>query len=148
MALGGIQQMAVSYAGDVSVLEAWGILKSDPAAVLIDVRTDAEWAYVGMPDLTELGKDVKRISWITFPAMAPNPNFISELSNTVADKNTTLLFLCRSGVRSIATSISATEAGYQNSHNVLCGFEGDKDDQAHRGYSAGWKAEGLPWTQS
>ena len=48
----------MSYAGDVTPAEAWEALSDDPAAVLVDVRTAAEWAYVGLPDLRSLDKDV------------------------------------------------------------------------------------------
>ena len=148
MTLGGIQPSANTYAGDVSIKEAWDLLTSDPKSVLIDIRTAAEWAYVGGPDLSALNKDALRISWQLFPDMSKNPDFLCELSAAVPDKETTLLFLCRSGVRSISSSISATAAGFANSFNVLNGFEGDKDDISHRGSLTGWKAESLPWKQS
>lgn len=139
--------MADEYAGDVTPGEAWEILKSEENAVLIDCRTTAEWSYVGNTDLGELGKEPANIAWKVFPAMEVNPAFDEEVAAAAPDKDTKLLFLCRSGVRSIAAAIAATNAGYNHAYNILEGFEGDKDDAGHRGAAGGWKARGLPWTQ-
>jgi rhodanese-related sulfurtransferase len=57
------------------------------------------------------------------------------------------VFLCRSGVRSVAAARAATAAGLGRSFNVLDGFEGGLDRAGHRG-RAGWRAERLPWRQS
>ena len=43
---------------DVPVEEAWARLSKDESAVLIDVRTRAEWTFVGLPDLSGIGKRV------------------------------------------------------------------------------------------
>ena len=76
-----------------------------------------------------------------------NPEFQTEITAACPDKEAKLLFLCRSGVRSIDAAISATEAGYKNAYNILEGFEGDQDDQGHRGRLGGWRFSGLPWKQ-
>ena len=136
-----------SYAGDISPKEAWDILEKDPKAVLVDVRTHAEWAYVGLPDVSSLGKDLKMISWVLFPKGDINTEFVDDLEDQVPDQDATVLFLCRSGVRSIAAAQAATQAGYAKSFNILTGFEGDKDDAQHRGTVGGWKVAGLPWVQ-
>lgn len=136
-----------SYAGDVSPKEAWDILEKDPKAVLVDVRTHAEWAYVGLPDVSTIGKDLHMISWILFPKGEVNTEFTDDLEDQVPDKDATVLFLCRSGVRSIAAAEAATAAGYGKAYNILTGFEGDKDGDQHRGTVGGWKVEGLPWVQ-
>ncbi len=136
-----------SYAGDISPKEAWDILEKDPKAVLVDVRTHAEWAYVGLPDVSTIGKDLHMISWILFPKGEVNTEFTDDLEDQVPDKDATVLFLCRSGVRSIAAAEAATAAGYGKAYNILTGFEGDKDGDQHRGTVGGWKVEGLPWVQ-
>jgi rhodanese-related sulfurtransferase len=139
---------APGYAGDVSVDEAWRLLAEDPSAVLVDVRTMAEWMYVGTPDLTSIAKTPLLIEWQTFPDRSLNPQFLAELSRSVADKDATVLFLCRSGARSASAAMMATDKGYARSYNVAEGFEGDPDRARHRGTTGGWKAKGLPWVQS
>lgn len=135
------------YAGDVTVLQAWTLLKENPEAILVDVRTNAEWAFVGTPDLSSLGKKVIPISWVLFPNMSPNEQFIDSLKPQQLTPSAPILFLCRSGVRSIAAAISATNAGYTQCYNVLGGFEGDLDQNRHRGKTGGWKNEQLAWVQ-
>ena len=140
------------YAGDVSIGEAWEILKKDPKAQLVDVRTTAEWTFVGLPDLTPVGRELLCVEWQAFPEMAVNPNFVAETSEKVkragAQIGTPLLFLCRSGGRSRTAAIAMTRAGFTNALNVAGGFEGDLDEIRHRGKRNGWKAEGLPWRQT
>ncbi|MBM10438.1 MAG: sulfurtransferase [Magnetovibrio sp.] len=136
-----------AYAGDLSPRDTWDMLQNQKAASLIDVRTDAECAYVGLPVLDDLGKDVKIISWTLFPGGNKNPYFVTELNSAAPDKDADLFFLCRSGVRSRFAAALATEIGYRNSYNILEGFEGDKDENGHRGSVNGWKVAGLPWKQ-
>ncbi|PWJ48130.1 Rhodanese-related sulfurtransferase [Quadrisphaera granulorum] len=133
-------------AGDFTPREAWNVLAADPRAVLVDVRTSAEWVFVGLPDLTPLGRRVVALEWTTFPDGANNPRFLAELED-VAPKDAQVMFLCRSGHRSVAAADAAARAGWMRSFNVLDGFEGDLDADGHRGVS-GWRAEGLPWRQS
>jgi rhodanese-related sulfurtransferase len=136
----------MSYAGDVTPAEAWEALSDDPAAVLVDVRTAAEWSYVGLPDLQSLAKDVVLVEWQTFPTGAVNEDFVAELSAAGVDEQAPVYFLCRSGVRSVAAAEAATAAGWSRSHNVSEGFEGPHDADQHRTVS-GWKVAGLPWVQ-
>ena len=142
-----IQSRKKNYAGDVTPVEAWKILKFEDHAVLIDCRTKAEWSYVGVTDLSEIDKEQLNISWKVFPEMEINPVFQKEISEACPNKDSKLLFLCRSGVRSIDAAISACEAGYNDAYNVLEGFEGEKDVNGHRGQLGGWKFHGLPWKQ-
>jgi rhodanese-related sulfurtransferase len=135
------------YAGDVTPDDAWRRLEEDPRAVLIDVRTDAEWAYVGSPDLSKLGKVIVRLSWQEFPGMEINPNFVDQLNAAGAEKDQTLFFICRSGARSKSAALAMTEAGFPRCHNVAEGFEGDRDSGGHRGMVNGWKQRRLPWLQ-
>jgi rhodanese-related sulfurtransferase len=136
-----------SYAGDVTPTEAWTILESDPAATLIDVRTDAEWNYVGIPDLARLGKQPVLIGWQLFPTMTPNDRFAEQVERLGAAKDAPLLFLCRSGARSKAAAQAMTRRGYAACFNIVNGFEGPHDAERHRGAVAGWKSDGLPWMQ-
>ena len=135
------------YAGDVTPSEAWEMLKSEPDTVLIDVRTDAEYNYVGRPDLSSLGKYVALVMWVRFPDNARNLDFVANVKAMGMTPNQKLLFLCRSGVRSRHTAAAMTDAGFANCFNVLEGFEGDKDADGHRGTIGGWKVAGLPWVQ-
>lgn len=136
------------YAGDINPIEAWQILKTDSKSVLLDVRTLAEWNFVGVTDLSSLKKDALKIEWKSFPNMEINPCFIDEVINACPDKSTRLLSLCRSGQRSIETSIELTKHGFQNCYNVLEGFEGRTDDGSHRNNLEGWKYLNLPWKQN
>jgi rhodanese-related sulfurtransferase len=139
------------YAGDKTAIEAFEMLKQDKSALLVDVRTRPEWAFVGAPDLSELGKDVLAVEWQEYPSMRVNPQFAGTLSELIAkaggDAKTPILFLCRSGARSRAAAIAMTAAGHMHCYNVAGGFEGGHDDRRRRGALEGWKAGGLPWTQ-
>ncbi|MSP81742.1 MAG: rhodanese-like domain-containing protein [Alphaproteobacteria bacterium] len=139
---------AEGYAGDVTVQEAWAILERQPAAVLVDVRTTAEWSFVGVPDLAPLGKQPSFLAWQVFPSMQVNPDFVAALEADGIDRDAPLLFLCRSGGRSKAAAIAMTERGFTSCFNLLDGFEGAADEKGHRGTRAGWMAAGLPWKQS
>ncbi len=138
------------YAGDVSSEEAWRVLSENPDAVLVDVRTRPEWSFVGLPDLGSLGKEPLLAEWQSFPAMAVNSSFAEEVGSALGDahKKAPVLFLCRSGARSRAAAIAMTKVGFSEAYNIAGGFEGDLDETRHRGRRNGWKASGLPWTQS
>lgn len=135
------------YAGDLSPSETFTLLSDEPTAALVDVRTAAEWAYVGLPDLTGLGKDVIRIEWVRYPDGARNTAFLDELAAAGVGPDDAVAFLCRSGVRSRAAAAEATSAGYSKAYNISDGFEGQLDGDGHRGLG-GWKTSGLPWRQS
>lgn len=143
---------SAGYAGDVSVETAWSMLSAEPAAVLIDVRSTAEWSFVGVPDLSSLGKETALVEWQSFPSMAQNPSFLSTVKSVLAQRvggvDAPVLFLCRSGARSRSAALALTAAGYTACYNVAGGFEGDLDRERHRGHVSGWKAAGLPWVQS
>lgn len=136
-----------TYAGDLSPHESWDLIKTDGKAVLIDVRTDAEFSYVGVVDLSTLDKKAVYASWKCFPSMDLNPTFSDDLVAKQFDKDQALLFLCRSGVRSKHAAIAMTELGYSRCYNIATGFEGDKDETNHRATHNGWKHAGLPWVQ-
>ncbi|HEY0107345.1 MAG TPA: rhodanese-like domain-containing protein [Rhizomicrobium sp.] len=136
------------YAGDISPDEAWALLQSEPQAALVDVRTRAEWSFVGVPDLTPLGREAALVEWQQFPSMQVNPDFVAQAAAAGPDKAVPLLFLCRSGARSRSAAIAMTQAGYARAYNVAGGFEGDLDEARHRGRKNGWKASGLAWKQT
>lgn len=136
---------------DVQVQDAWTRLKEDAGTVLVDVRTRAEWAYVGLPDLSSIGKQPVLIEWQTFPDSRVDPGFPERLTKILdeagIDRQSELFFICRSGARSKAAAQAMTAAGFAACRNVADGFEGPLDIDRHRGRTAGWKAAGLPWAQ-
>jgi rhodanese-related sulfurtransferase len=134
------------YAGDLSPSQAWKVLAQNDDAVLVDVRTHAEWVYVGVPDLSEIGKQAVLVQWQDYPDGAPNPSFVEQLRDAGVGPESTAVFICRSGGRSVAAARAATAAGLGPSYNVLDGFEGQTDADGHRG-AQGWRSEGLPWRQ-
>ncbi|HEX5278916.1 MAG TPA: rhodanese-like domain-containing protein [Micropepsaceae bacterium] len=152
---GGKRSEAVSsnagYAGDLSPRESWDRMSGDGAAQLVDVRTGAEWNFVGVPDLSGLGREALLCEWQHFPS-SPNPAFVQQvteaLKRTSYRPGAALFFLCRSGARSRAAAIAMTKAGYGPCFNVSDGFEGGLNEERHRGSDGGWKASGLPWGQS
>lgn len=130
--------MKLPYEGALTPAEAWAVLQLAPGARLVDVRTRAEWDWVGrIPGAIEL-------EWLTYPGHQKNPHFLTSLQHQ-ASTESILLFICRSGQRSHAAAALATEAGFRDSYNVLEGFEGDKDANGQRGKVGGWRHAGLPW---
>lgn len=143
--------MAADYGGDVTPDEAMAILKDDKSAVLVDVRTQPEWSFVGVPDLSALGNEPLFLEWQSYPSMALNPAFLPRLEAALEERGSArdapVLFLCRSGARSKAAAQALTAAGYSRCLNIAGGFEGGPDPSRHRGLSEGWKARSLPWVQ-
>ena len=139
------------YAGDISVEATWKALQTDKEALMVDVRTEAEWTFVGVPDLTGANKELICVEWQFWPGGQQNDAFVPVLKGILdengAARENPLYFLCRSGVRSKAAAIAMTQEGYQHCFNVSGGFEGGHDEHAHRGRLDGWKAGGLPWKQ-
>ena len=136
-----------AYAGDVTPAEAWDALERDADAMLVDVRTRPEWQFVGVPDLSPIGKRAALVEWQTWPGGAPNPAFARQCEEAGVGRGGAVYFLCRSGVRSMHAAIAMTAGGFGPCFNVAQGFEGDKDSAMHRGRTGGWKAAGLPWRQ-
>ena len=132
---------------NISPSQVWDALRDDPQAQLVDVRTDAEWTYVGLTDLSAAGKQPVLIAWQVFPKMDVNAGFIDQLQQAGFTPEHHIYFLCRSGVRSLAAAQAAAAAGFAHVYNVADGFEGNPDSAGHRGGIAGWKASGLPWRQ-
>ncbi len=132
---------------NVSPRQTWEALGTDPKAQLVDVRTDAEWTYVGLPDLTGAGKQPVLIPWQRFPTGQVNEGFVEQLRQAGFTPEHRIYFLCRSGVRSVAAADAAIGAGFPHAYNVVDGFEGPPDAEGHRGTLTGWKADELPWRQ-
>jgi rhodanese-related sulfurtransferase len=137
-----------AYAGDILPKEAWELLARDQKAVLVDVRTPAEWNYVGVPDLRAIGKQPLFVPWLFFPSMELNAQFAEHVEAAGLERDAPILFLCRSGVRSRAAAVAMTARGFTTCYNIATGFEGDPDSNRHRGVMSGWKADGLAWAQS
>lgn len=134
------QQLKLPYQGALTPQEAWQVWQHAPGAKLVDVRTRAEWEWVGrVPGAVE-------IEWQSWPGAQPNPNFIAQLRQQV-DPEALVMFLCRSGARSDAAARAASGAGYANCYNILEGFEGDRDANGQRNRIGGWRHAGLPWFQ-
>jgi rhodanese-related sulfurtransferase len=137
---------------NADVETTWQSLATHPRSQLIDVRTRAEWTYVGIPDLGSIGKRAVLVEWQTFPDQTVDPRFVERLTGELkaldAQSDDDLFFICRSGGRSLAAAKAMAEAGYRACHNVAGGFEGPLDDDRHRGFAGGWKATGLPWLQA
>jgi rhodanese-related sulfurtransferase len=133
--------------------EAWKELQQ-PNSVLVDVRTKAEWSYVGIPDLDELNKELIKVEWLAFPDMSVNPEFTGELFSSFGDRfPEKIFFLCRSGVRSHDAAEYVTDVLREIGRETLCvnvaeGFEGDLNDDKHRGLRNGWKNRKLAWRQT
>jgi rhodanese-related sulfurtransferase len=131
-------ELGLAYAGALTPKEAWDIWQLAPGAKLVDVRTRAEWDWVGrVPGAIE-------IEWTGYPGGLPNTDFLAQLRRQV-DQESLVLFLCRSGVRSHNAACLASEAGFSECYNVLEGFEGVLDTNGQRGKVGGWRYAGLPW---
>lgn len=132
------QRSGLPYEGALLPSEAHQLLQAAPGAKLVDVRTRAEWDWVGrIPGAVE-------IEWMSYPGNQPNTDFLAQLKRQV-DSESLVMFICRSGVRSHKAACLANEAGFTESYNVLEGFEGDIDAHGQRGKVGGWRYSGLPW---
>lgn len=135
------QELGLSYGGALLPQEAFLLLQQSHNARLVDVRTQAEIDWVGfVPDSVH-------VEWLSWPDMEHNPNFVETLKKLVPE-DAMLLFLCRSGARSHSAATLATGAGFPSCYNILHGFEGDRDANAHRSTINGWRASQLPWKQT
>ncbi len=132
------------HAGHLSPRETYERLVNSPDAILIDVRTEAEWDYVGWPAVDQL----VNIAWQNYPDMTPNTDFVKQVERIDPTREREIFLICRSGVRSDAAASALTRAGFKRCYNVAEGFEGDIDKDGHRSMTGGWKRAGLPWRQS
>ena len=125
----------------VTPTEAYAILQRDPEALLIDCRTEIEFFYVGHPP------NAVNIEWHMTPDFSVNPNFTEEVLREAGNRERPVLLICRSGKRTLDAGAALEEAGFSDVTNVLEGFEGELDEDFHRGTLGGWRKAGLPWEQ-
>ena len=121
-------------------------LSENPDAVLIDVRTSAEHKYVGFPENSIL------IPWFDEPDLNSDPSaFCEAVNNHLSDRSdilgTELILICRSGFRSNEALKCLQSNGFTCVSHVASGFEGDIDENDHRGNLNGWRNDGMPWSQ-
>jgi rhodanese-related sulfurtransferase len=142
-AVGGL-----AYTGEVSPEEAFEFIQHNEA-VVVDVRTLPEWQFTGLPDLRGTKGKLATISWKLYPDFSTNAQFAAQLAAIGGvSHDMPLLFLCRSGGRSLDAAVACAALGYNYCFNISDGFEGDADAAGHRSTSRGWKAKRLPWKQS
>lgn len=122
--------------------QAWESLQANASAVLLDVRDRIEYGFVGHP------KGAVNIPWKDAPDWKPNPNFVDEVRQRIANPDTPILLMCRSGQRSLDAAKALAMAGYRDLTNIEEGFEGPLDGEKHRGTVGGWRFHGLPWEQN
>ena len=122
-------------------------LQNNPQALFVDVRSKAEYKYVGFPENSIL------IPWIDDPDWESNPEAFSdsvmqELDGRENLLNTEIILICRSGFRSNEALKCLENKGFTQVSHVASGFEGDLDENDHRGNLNGWRHDGMPWSQS
>ncbi len=142
--------------GDVTPKEAYKMLRKDPKnTFIVDVRTRTEYQDIGHPIgaynipwkfyTTKVGKKgYKKVL---------NKNFCNDLKARFNPETDTLLMMCRSAARTIASTTAAVDCGFKADKvfNMLGGFEGDKVKDKNSPFYGqrmigGWRLEGLPWT--
>jgi rhodanese-related sulfurtransferase len=136
---------SLPFAGEVDAATAWTRLTEDRDAVLIDVRTTMEWETIGIPDLSELGKEARFVEWQLAPDMQVNERFLDEVAEAGVRPEQSLYLLCRSGARSANAAALLTAHGYARCYNVRDGFEGRPNLLGRRGTVEGWQWADLPW---
>ncbi len=130
--------------------------KNKGKTVFIDVRTPAEFEFVGHAEGLDKNipiayrdytrYDEKKHRYGTFI----NQKFLDEVEAEVKKKGLTkedakIILMCRSGDRSAASTNLLAKNGYKNVYTVIDGFEGNKDKNGKRTVD-GWKNAGNPWT--
>ncbi len=154
-------------------IEAYDMLQTVPNSYLIDVRTRAEYQFVGHPYKAYLFP--YRFFTLQFAKGGEKPEyqlgpknkaFVDQISKTFK-KTDNLLVLCRDGERSALAAKDLVNAGFKNVFDVTDGFEGPEfpafeDQNRHKFYRQlakrnkvqgfdkrrhyGWQYWGLPWT--
>ena len=122
--------------------ESWAYLQANPEALLVDVRMEIEYLYVGHPP------GAVHVAWYEYPEMQPHPErFVEQVRRETGGTARPVVLLCRSGQRTVAAAQALEAAGFAEVVNVVHGFEGDLDAQFRRGRINGWRFDGLPWEQ-
>lgn len=133
----------------ISAIDANKLLEEDPRALLIDVRSNMEFLFIGHP------VGAISIPWIDEPDWIINPNFAADVRKLIlggldhdsAGHNVPILLICRSGKRSLEAGKLLLKEGFHDVYNIADGFEGELDESHHRSLLAGWRFDGLPWEQ-
>ena len=141
--------MSTEKVKQLSANQANKMLDDDPSSVLIDVRSNMEFLFVGHP------KGAISIPWIDEPDWVINPHFVTDVRKVLLGGiscNTDvgcapIILICRSGKRSLEAGALLVENGFSSIFNVLEGFEGELDETHHRSAQGGWRFDGLPWEQ-
>ncbi len=127
---------------EVTAREAYEMIVKDPAVRLVDVRSIAEYYFVGH---AETAANVPLTFWDEkAQSLVTNEHFVQDIRARYKPEET-LVFMCRSGGRSLKAAQLAKAAGFPNVINVKEGFEGEKDARGYR-TAGGWKNSGLPYT--
>lgn len=132
----------------LSPQEAYDVLQSMPSALLIDIRSNMEFLFVGHPT------GALHVPWIDEPDWDVNPDFVKEVRQLMlggvcdqGESTLPIILICRSGKRSVDAGNILLEAGFHNVCHIDEGFEGDRDSEHHRSSVGGWRFRGLPWQQ-
>ena len=131
--------------GHLSSLETSKLLEENPEAQLIDIRTSMEFLFIGHPT------ESIHIAWMDDPDWEINPTFykeINQIQKASTNNNCPIILICRSGNRSEKAGLELIDEGMTNIYHVTDGFEGDRDENHHRGTLNGWRFNGLPWEQA
>ena len=129
---------------EVNPKQAWNILREKPSAILLDVRSKVEFDYVGHPI------DAVHVPLQEAPDWQTDPDFVQKVIERLGEssRDITILTICRSGKRSMLAAQLLEAQGYTHTANIAEGFEGDLDENRHRGNVNGWRFHGLPWEQT
>ena len=132
------------FRGEVTTEEAWNLLQKEKGAMLVDVRTEHEWDFIGVPDLAAVDKVVVKLSWRLLPEMELNTEFEKTLMAQIPSRETPIYFMCKGGGRSAEAAAAMTQLGYTQCYNILGGFEGRASAPQHKG----WQQANLPWSKA
>jgi rhodanese-related sulfurtransferase len=136
------QRVRIKVMQHLKPKEAFNFLEKEPKAVFIDCRSEIEFFYVGHA----VGS--VHVAWNEAPDWEVNPNFVEDvLRESEGNKARPIVLICRSGKRTLDAGKALEDAGFSEVINVLHGFEGDLDENFHRGTQSGWRHDGLPWEQ-
>ncbi len=127
---------------EITSREAYEMITRDPAVRLVDVRSIAEYYFVGHPPTAA---NVPLTFWDEkAQALVGNDHFVEDIKARYKPEES-LVFICRSGGRSLKAAQLARAAGFSHVASVKDGFEGEKDARGYRTVK-GWKNSGLPYT--
>lgn len=136
------QSFAANEPDGVDSLKSYDmVMKSPSDTFIIDVRSRAEYEFVGHPDLPN---GVPNIPLKFYPSWEFNEDFVSKVAERYK-KDDVIIVICRSGKRAQTAASLLMEAGFEKVFYMTDSFEGPKDNKGHRTVS-GWKVNGLPYT--